>query len=168
MGRRNIEMCLEKRKWNQCIFIILHLNTIIKTGGRARSWWYSITLQFLPTCALNAWQIVPYLFPKWTCHLCIKKKNVWKRPVISWDTASVKLDSYILLSSIAAKEALESHFSEQSKPSSQEIMRMAEGLNLEKEVVRVWFCNRRQREKRVKTSLHQNSFHSIKDHHECQ
>ncbi|XP_053560539.1 pituitary-specific positive transcription factor 1 isoform X2 [Bombina bombina] len=70
--------------------------------------------------------------------------------------------------SIAAKEALESHFGEQSKPSSQEIMRMAEGLNLEKEVVRVWFCNRRQREKRVKTSLHQNAFSSFaKEHHEC-
>ncbi|XP_061483948.1 pituitary-specific positive transcription factor 1 [Rhineura floridana] len=70
--------------------------------------------------------------------------------------------------SIAAKEALESHFTEQSKPSSQEIMRMAEGLKLEKEVVRVWFCNRRQREKRVKTSLHQNTFNSIiKDHQEC-
>ncbi|KAM6146103.1 Pituitary-specific positive transcription factor 1 [Phoenicopterus ruber ruber] len=70
--------------------------------------------------------------------------------------------------SIAAKEALERHFGEQSKPSSQEIMRMAEGLNLEKEVVRVWFCNRRQREKRVKTSLHQNVFSSIiKEHHEC-
>ncbi|NXB60320.1 PIT1 factor, partial [Struthidea cinerea] len=70
--------------------------------------------------------------------------------------------------SIAAKEALERHFGEQSKPSSQEIVRMAEGLNLEKEVVRVWFCNRRQREKRVKTSLHQNAFSSIiKEHHEC-
>ncbi|CAN8194802.1 unnamed protein product [Coccothraustes coccothraustes] len=70
--------------------------------------------------------------------------------------------------SIAAKEALERHFGEQSKPSSQEIMRMAEGLNLEKEVVRVWFCNRRQREKRVKTSLHQNAFSSIiKEHHDC-
>nr|XP_005491066.1 pituitary-specific positive transcription factor 1 [Zonotrichia albicollis] len=70
--------------------------------------------------------------------------------------------------SIAAKEALERHFGEQSKPSSQEIMRMAEGLSLEKEVVRVWFCNRRQREKRVKTSLHQNAFSSIiKEHHEC-
>ncbi|XP_029434770.1 pituitary-specific positive transcription factor 1 isoform X2 [Rhinatrema bivittatum] len=70
--------------------------------------------------------------------------------------------------SIAAKEALETHFGEQSKPSSQEIMRMAESLNLEKEVVRVWFCNRRQREKRVKTSLHQNGFNSFpKEHHDC-
>ncbi|CAL8321012.1 unnamed protein product [Merluccius merluccius] len=56
--------------------------------------------------------------------------------------------------SMGAKEALERSFIEKSKPSSQEILRMAEGLHLEKEVVRVWFCNRRQREKRVKTSLH--------------
>ncbi|CAJ0929242.1 unnamed protein product [Ranitomeya imitator] len=72
-----------------------------------------------------------------------------------------------IIGHIAAKEALESHFGEQSKPSSQEIMRMAESLNLEKEVVRVWFCNRRQREKRVKTSLHQNTFTTFsKDHHD--
>ncbi|XP_036421371.1 pituitary-specific positive transcription factor 1 isoform X1 [Colossoma macropomum] len=59
--------------------------------------------------------------------------------------------------SLGAKEALERNFVEKSKPSSQEIVRMAEGLHLEKEVVRVWFCNRRQREKRVKTSLHHSS-----------
>ncbi|KAL4635695.1 pituitary-specific positive transcription factor 1 isoform X1 [Arapaima gigas] len=62
---------------------------------------------------------------------------------------------------LGAKEALERNFEEKSKPSSQEIVRMAEGLHLEKEVVRVWFCNRRQREKRVKTSLHQGSFHNL-------
>ncbi|XP_051567162.1 pituitary-specific positive transcription factor 1-like isoform X1 [Myxocyprinus asiaticus] len=60
--------------------------------------------------------------------------------------------------SLGSKEALERNFVEKSKPSSQEIVRMAEGLHLEKEVVRVWFCNRRQREKRVKTSLHHSSF----------
>ncbi|XP_008570585.1 PREDICTED: pituitary-specific positive transcription factor 1 isoform X1 [Galeopterus variegatus] len=69
--------------------------------------------------------------------------------------------------SIAAKDALERHFGEQNKPSSQEIMRMAEELNLEKEVVRVWFCNRRQREKRVKTSLSQSLFSISKEHLEC-
>ncbi|XP_006637992.1 pituitary-specific positive transcription factor 1 isoform X1 [Lepisosteus oculatus] len=63
--------------------------------------------------------------------------------------------------SLAAKEALERNFGEKSKPSSQEIVRMAEGLHLEKEVVRVWFCNRRQREKRVKTSLHHSAFPSL-------
>ncbi|XP_046869781.1 pituitary-specific positive transcription factor 1 isoform X2 [Hypomesus transpacificus] len=60
--------------------------------------------------------------------------------------------------SLGAKEALERSFGEKSKPSSQEIVRIAEGLHLEKEVVRVWFCNRRQREKRVKTSLHHSSY----------
>ncbi|XP_064832648.1 pituitary-specific positive transcription factor 1 isoform X2 [Oncorhynchus masou masou] len=60
--------------------------------------------------------------------------------------------------SLGAKEALERSFGEKIKPSSQEIVRMAEGLHLEKEVVRVWFCNRRQREKRVKTSLHHSSY----------
>uniref|UniRef100_A0A8C0WUR2 POU domain protein n=1 Tax=Castor canadensis TaxID=51338 RepID=A0A8C0WUR2_CASCN len=69
--------------------------------------------------------------------------------------------------SIAAKDALERHFGEQNKPSSQEIMRMAEELNLEKEVVRVWFCNRRQREKRVKTSLNQSLYSVSKEHLEC-
>ncbi|KAI4548510.1 hypothetical protein MJG53_020332 [Ovis ammon polii x Ovis aries] len=68
---------------------------------------------------------------------------------------------------IAAKDALERHFGEQNKPSSQEILRMAEELNLEKEVVRVWFCNRRQREKRVKTSLNQSLFPISKEHLEC-
>lgn len=59
--------------------------------------------------------------------------------------------------SLGAKEALERSFMEKSKPSSQEIARIAKGLHLEKEVVRVWFCNRRQREKRVKTSLNLTS-----------
>jgi len=54
---------------------------------------------------------------------------------------------------VSAKDNLEQHFERQSKPSSQEIQAIAKSLGLEKEVVRVWFCNRRQREKRVKTSL---------------
>ncbi len=52
-----------------------------------------------------------------------------------------------------AKERLEQHFQLQPKPSSSDINKVADGLNLDKEVVRVWFCNRRQREKRVRTSL---------------
>ena len=52
-----------------------------------------------------------------------------------------------------AKERLEQHFGMQPKPSSSDINKVADGLNLDKEVVRVWFCNRRQREKRVRTSL---------------
>ncbi|KAF5902626.1 POU domain, class 2, transcription factor 1-like isoform X1, partial [Clarias magur] len=46
--------------------------------------------------------------------------------------------------------ALEKSFIEQSqKPTSEEITMIADQLNMEKEVVRVWFCNRRQKEKRI-------------------
>ena len=47
------------------------------------------------------------------------------------------------------KGALEQHFMRQAKPSAAEITALAESLQLEKEVVRVWFCNRRQKEKRM-------------------
>ncbi len=52
-----------------------------------------------------------------------------------------------------AKERLEQHFQMQPKPSSNDINKVADGLNLDKEVVRVWFCNRRQREKRIRSSI---------------
>ncbi|MED6254644.1 hypothetical protein ILYODFUR_031393, partial [Ilyodon furcidens] len=35
------------------------------------------------------------------------------------------------------------------KPNSEEITMISEQLSMEKEVVRVWFCNRRQKEKRI-------------------
>jgi len=47
------------------------------------------------------------------------------------------------------KGELEAHFSRQSKPSAADIALIAESLTLEREVVRVWFCNRRQKEKRM-------------------
>jgi len=50
---------------------------------------------------------------------------------------------------VSVKGALENHFHKQPKPSAQEISALAESLQLEKEVVRVWFCNRRQKEKRM-------------------
>uniref|UniRef100_A0A8C6S6J6 POU domain protein n=1 Tax=Neogobius melanostomus TaxID=47308 RepID=A0A8C6S6J6_9GOBI len=48
--------------------------------------------------------------------------------------------------------ALERNFSTNQKPTSEEILMMAEQLNMEKEVIRVWFCNRRQKEKRINPS----------------
>ncbi|XP_012877307.1 PREDICTED: POU domain, class 2, transcription factor 1 isoform X3 [Dipodomys ordii] len=45
--------------------------------------------------------------------------------------------------------ALEKSFVENQKPTSEEITLIAEQLNMEKEVIRVWFCNRRQKEKRI-------------------
>lgn len=50
---------------------------------------------------------------------------------------------------VSVKGALEQHFHKQPKPSAQEISSLADSLQLEKEVVRVWFCNRRQKEKRM-------------------
>ncbi|XP_072317202.1 POU domain, class 2, transcription factor 2 isoform X5 [Eucyclogobius newberryi] len=49
--------------------------------------------------------------------------------------------------------ALERSFMTQNqKPTSEEILLIAEQLNMEKEVIRVWFCNRRQKEKRINPS----------------
>ena len=50
---------------------------------------------------------------------------------------------------VSIKQTLEHHFLKSPKPSAQEITVLAEQLQLEKEVVRVWFCNRRQKEKRM-------------------
>ncbi|KAG8429147.1 hypothetical protein GDO86_014789 [Hymenochirus boettgeri] len=46
------------------------------------------------------------------------------------------------------KRTLESYFVQCSKPSAQEIAQIARELNMDKDVVRVWFCNRRQKGKR--------------------
>lgn len=45
--------------------------------------------------------------------------------------------------------ALEKAFLHNPKPTSEEISALADALCMEKEVVRVWFCNRRQKEKRI-------------------
>ncbi|XP_055499468.1 LOW QUALITY PROTEIN: POU domain, class 3, transcription factor 4-like [Leucoraja erinacea] len=50
---------------------------------------------------------------------------------------------------VSVKGALETHFLKCPKPAAQEISGLADSLQLEKEVVRVWFCNRRQKEKRM-------------------
>ena len=54
---------------------------------------------------------------------------------------------------ISVKGVLESYFCKNPKPSAQEISSLSEQLHLEKEVVRVWFCNRRQKEKRLTASV---------------
>ncbi len=52
--------------------------------------------------------------------------------------------------------ALERAFNNNPKPTSEEVQYISDGLCMEKEVVRVWFCNRRQKEKR----LNPNAAHS--------
>lgn len=50
---------------------------------------------------------------------------------------------------VSVKSVLENHFQKHSKPSAQDIANLANSLQLEKEVVRVWFCNRRQKVRKV-------------------
>lgn len=52
----------------------------------------------------------------------------------------------------SVRGALEKAFMLNSKPTSEEISQLADRLCMEKEVVRVWFCNRRQKEKRINPS----------------
>ncbi|XP_041706683.2 POU domain, class 5, transcription factor 1 [Coregonus clupeaformis] len=49
----------------------------------------------------------------------------------------------------SVRTALESYFVKCPKPNTQEITHIADDLCLERDVVRVWFCNRRQKGKRL-------------------
>eukprot|EP00090_Calanus_glacialis_P020259 TRINITY_DN3116_c0_g1_i1.p1 TRINITY_DN3116_c0_g1~~TRINITY_DN3116_c0_g1_i1.p1 ORF type:complete len:393 (+),score=66.16 TRINITY_DN3116_c0_g1_i1:235-1413(+) len=62
--------------------------------------------------------------------------------------------------SIAApeKRSLEAYFAVQPRPSGEKIAAIAEKLDLKKNVVRVWFCNQRQKQKRMKFAA-QGSMH---------
>ncbi|KAH8308096.1 hypothetical protein KR059_006298 [Drosophila kikkawai] len=51
------------------------------------------------------------------------------------------------------RTTLEKAFLMNCKPTSEEINQLSERLHMDKEVVRVWFCNRRQKEKRINPSL---------------
>jgi class 2 POU domain transcription factor len=48
--------------------------------------------------------------------------------------------------------SLEKAFLANPKPTSEEIGALSDSLCMEREVVRVWYCNRRQKEKRVNPS----------------
>ena len=50
--------------------------------------------------------------------------------------------------SMETKSSLENHYENNPKPSPQDCVSIADELGLDKEVVRVWFCNRRQKAKR--------------------
>ncbi|CAH8873903.1 unnamed protein product [Trichobilharzia szidati] len=64
---------------------------------------------------------------------------------------------------IGVKGILENHFVKQPKPLAQDIIQLADVLGLEKEVVRVWFCNRRQKQKRLNPLLLGSGLNSNED-----
>lgn len=47
-----------------------------------------------------------------------------------------------------AKDLLEMYFCSNPKPNASDLTKIAQEHNIERDVVRVWFCNRRQREKK--------------------
>ena len=47
------------------------------------------------------------------------------------------------------RQALETLFAASPKPTAEQISEMANRLGMDRDVVQVWFCNRRQKEKRV-------------------
>jgi POU domain transcription factor, class 4 len=51
---------------------------------------------------------------------------------------------------VPEKRSLEAFFSVQPRPSGEKIAQIADKLDLKKNVVRVWFCNQRQKQKRMK------------------
>ncbi|CAD5113438.1 unnamed protein product [Dimorphilus gyrociliatus] len=63
--------------------------------------------------------------------------------------------------SIAApeKRSLEAYFAVQPRPSGEKIAQIADKLDLKKNVVRVWFCNQRQKQKRMKFSANMMPHH---------
>ena len=67
---------------------------------------------------------------------------------------------------VSIKQALESQFARNPKPAAQDIAQLADQLQLEKEVVRVWFCNRRQKEKRVTPPLGNGTASASHHHHQ--
>ena len=64
--------------------------------------------------------------------------------------------------SIAApeKRSLEAYFAVQPRPSGEKIAAIADKLDLKKNVVRVWFCNQRQKQKRMKFAATQKHMSS--------
>ncbi|VDP86453.1 unnamed protein product [Echinostoma caproni] len=52
------------------------------------------------------------------------------------------------------KRMLEAYFQVEPKPTSEELGRIANGIRLRKSVVRVWFCNQRQKQKRMQMKHH--------------
>ena len=58
---------------------------------------------------------------------------------------------------IELKGTLEALFAANQKPNGSQLDEIGKQLNIEKDVVRVWFCNRRQREKKYYALMHEKN-----------
>lgn len=65
--------------------------------------------------------------------------------------------------SIAQRERrlLEAHFAQLSRPTSDQLQSIADKLDMDKNTIRVWFCNQRQKQKRLKYSTSRSTTPAI-------
>ncbi|KAJ8368214.1 hypothetical protein SKAU_G00082420 [Synaphobranchus kaupii] len=100
----------------------------------------ALNLSFKNMCKLKP------LLEKWLSDADINSSNETIPPLIEGFGRKRKKRTSIETN---IKLTLEKHFVINRKPSSEEIATISDQLALAKEVVRVWFCNRRQKEKRI-------------------
>ncbi|XP_046848406.1 POU domain, class 3, transcription factor 4-like [Xenia sp. Carnegie-2017] len=89
--------------------------------------------------------------------LSSKKTNVLKRLLEQWlvDATQKVTDGGIrkrkkrVTFDATMKEVLERHFMLKKKPKSEDIAQIAAEVNLDRKVVRIWFCNRRQKDRKL-------------------
>lgn len=90
------------------------------------------------------------LLTKWLHHVDREQRTVSHDPDRSMsDCATSKKRKKRTCIESRTKRALEEEFKVKQKPATREIADIATTLGLEKEVVRIWFCNRRQKEKKM-------------------
>lgn len=98
-----------------------------------------LSVIFSVKIGFSIWQIIPI------CIIYIRQQCIF---FFFWC-----IHSDWFLSNIHTRVHFTSKFPPQNqKPTSEEILLLAEQLSMEKEVIRVWFCNRRQKEKRINPS----------------
>ena len=89
-------------------------------------------------------QLIPHFF--------LSKTNIFLSPPDKnpYNAMVDRLDRKRTSIAAPEKRSLEAYFAVQPRPSGEKIAAIAEKLDLKKNVVRVWFCNQRQKQKRMK------------------
>jgi len=72
-------------------------------------------------------------------------------PGSAWETSSsvVRRRRRTIIAS-PDRRSLEGYFAVESRPSSERLTEIADALHIDKSVVRVWYCNQRQNQKRLR------------------
>lgn len=146
------------RFWKK-IFIWMVIGPIdFFSGGKKikqKQWYESPTFCFDPGSILSykkdRYRQIPskFLFLVISCYISsIFGSTTLSNPLTTPETIGRRRKKRTSIET-SVRGALEKAFLVNPKPTSEEITSLADRLCMEKEVVRVWFCNRRQKEKRI-------------------